>query len=552
MSSRVVVMRTRRLLAVLIGISVTMVGLVAPGVARADTAPPSGTPATVSADGLPTWQINGVVWSQVIVNNVVYVTGSFTKARPPGVAAGGAGEVAALNIFAYDLATGNRVSTFSHSLNAQGRVITAAPDGSRVYVGGDFTAVDGAARGHVAAFSTVSGALDTAFRPNVSGGVRGLAATGSTLYIGGSFGALNGVTRKNLGAVATSNGALGSWAPKADNGSVWSMVMAPDQSRLIVGGAFTTLNGQSAVGMGSLSATTGANQPWAANLTIRNGGSGTAINSLRTDGRQIFGTGYAYGGGNFEGTFAADPLTGKISVVNDCHGDTYDVFPVGPVMYSVGHAHDCTWIRSFPDTNPRVRHQRALAQTIAPTTTNIGPDNYGWNYNGLPASAVLHWFPQLTAGSYTGQSQGPWSITGNSDYVVMGGEFPTVNGVAQQGLVRMAVSRLAPNRRGPTYSTQPWRPVPATTATCVAPGSIRVTFGTAWDYDNNSLTYEVRRDGGSTAVYSRTINTNFWTLPSHSFTDAVLPVGSSHTYQVKIKDVFGNTIWSPKSSSVTC
>ena len=65
-----------------------------PGCGRHRTA--AGTPATVSADALPTWQINGVVWSQAVVGNTVYVTGSFTKARPPGVAAGGAGEVDAL------------------------------------------------------------------------------------------------------------------------------------------------------------------------------------------------------------------------------------------------------------------------------------------------------------------------------------------------------------------------------------------------------------------------------------------------------------------------
>ena len=54
---------------------------------------PHRSPTTVTADALPTWQINGVVWSQAIVGNTVYVTGSFTKARPPGVAVGGAGEV---------------------------------------------------------------------------------------------------------------------------------------------------------------------------------------------------------------------------------------------------------------------------------------------------------------------------------------------------------------------------------------------------------------------------------------------------------------------------
>src|SRR6476620_5903077 len=198
----------RRMVAVVV-FSMLTVGLVAVSgtPAMADTAPPAGTPATVSADALPTWQINGVVWSQVLVGNTVYATGSFSKARPPGVAAGGAGEINAANIFAYDIRTGNPV-TFNHSLNAQGLSITASPDGSRIYVGGDFTTVDGATRGHVAAFKTATGALDPNFAPSVSNQVRALAASASTLYIGGSYGSVNGSTRSNLAAVNASTGTL--------------------------------------------------------------------------------------------------------------------------------------------------------------------------------------------------------------------------------------------------------------------------------------------------------------------------------------------------------
>ena len=83
-----------RLVRALLAAVLLTVGLAATTTpADADTAPAAGLPATVSADALPTWQINGVVWSQVLVGNTVYATGSFTKARPPGVAAGGAGEV---------------------------------------------------------------------------------------------------------------------------------------------------------------------------------------------------------------------------------------------------------------------------------------------------------------------------------------------------------------------------------------------------------------------------------------------------------------------------
>src|SRR6478752_4696960 len=241
----------RRMVAVIV-FSMLTVGLVAVSgtPAMADTAPPAGTPATVSADAMPTWQINGVVWSQVVVGNTVYVTGSFTRARPPGVPAGGAGEVDANNIFAYDIRTGNRVASFSHNLNGQGLVIAASPDGSRVYVGGDFTTVDGAARNHVAAFATATGALDANFAPNVSNQVKALTASGSTLYIGGGYGSVNGSTRTNLAAVNSTTGALSStWRPTADGGTVWSMVLAPDGSRVIAGGSFTGLSGTSAYGM---------------------------------------------------------------------------------------------------------------------------------------------------------------------------------------------------------------------------------------------------------------------------------------------------------------
>lgn len=530
--------------------------------ASADTTPPAGVPGTISADALPTWQINGVVWSQVVVNDIVYVTGSFTKARPPGVAPGGAGEINALNIFAYDVRTGNRVTGFNHSLNGQGRAITATPDGSTVLVGGDFTSVDGVARGHVAAFNTATYALNTTVRPTVSSSVRALTASNTTLFIGGGYGAVNGVARNSLSAVSVTTGALLDWKPKLDNGVVWSIVLAPGGTRVVVGGSFTSMNagtalnngyGQSAYGMGSLDATTGASEPWAANRTIRDATSTGAITSLRTDGLRIYGSGYAFGSGSsFEGTFGADPATGNLTVVNDCHGDTYDVLPLSPVLYSVSHAHDCSAVRSFPDTNPRVRWQRALAQTTTPTTTNIGPDSYGWNYNGLPASAILHWFPQFQIGTYTGQHQAAWSLAGNTSYVSFGGEFPGLNGINQQGLTRMAVGSLAPNKRGPTYATTPSRPVPATTATRTGPGTIKVTFGTAWDYDNNRLTYQVLRDGNTTTpVYTTTVATNFWTLPTLSFTNSGLPLGSSHTYQVRITDPFGNTLLSPVSNRVT-
>jgi len=139
-------------------------------------------------------------------------------------------------------------------------------------------------------------------------------------------------------------------------------------------------------------------------------------------------------------------------------------------------------------------------------------------------TAALTGTPSQRPGvTYTGQSQAAWSLAGNTSYVSYGGEFPGLNGINQQGLTRMAVRNLATNKRGPTYTTVPARTIPATTATRTGPGTIKVTFGTAWDYHNNRLTYDLLRDGNTTApVYTTTVSTNLWTLPTLSFNNAGL------------------------------
>src|SRR3712207_203455 len=94
--------------------------------ANADSAPldpaSPATPVTVTADALPTTQINGVAWSQVVVGNTVYVAGQFSTARPAGAPAG-TQEVVRNNLLAYDVRTGALLD-WAPSLNAQAMVVT--------------------------------------------------------------------------------------------------------------------------------------------------------------------------------------------------------------------------------------------------------------------------------------------------------------------------------------------------------------------------------------------------------------------------------------------
>src|SRR3954452_23086135 len=137
--------------------------------ALADSRPATAsatTPATVTADALPTVQIDGVAWAQTVVGNTVYVGGAYTSARPAGAPAG-TGETPRANLLAYDIRTGELITSFAHDLNGQVLAVAASPNGSRVYVAGDFTTVDGQIRRRVAAFDTATGTLVASFAPAV-------------------------------------------------------------------------------------------------------------------------------------------------------------------------------------------------------------------------------------------------------------------------------------------------------------------------------------------------------------------------------------------------
>jgi hypothetical protein len=510
------------------------------GAAQADTAPPSAaTPLTVAADVLPTVQVNGVVWAQVIVGGTVYATGEFTAARPAG-AAPGTSQTPRQNILAYNLRTGALVTTWAPSLNAQGLAIASSADGSKIIVAGDFTKVSGVNRNRIVELDAVTGKVLTTFTPGLNARARALAVTGDTVYVGGIFTTAAGKPRSRLAAFAVSTGALRAWAPAA-NAEVMALTAPPGTNKIIAGGRFNRLNSTISFGLGALNAATGATLPWAATATIRNSGTASAITSLSSDATQVYGTGYTYGaGGNLEGTFAAASNSGKIAWINGCKGDTYDAAPVGGVLYSVSHAHDCSMIGGHPQTNPWT-YQRAMASTTGPAAD--GRVNASGKFPRWRASELLHWHPALATGTYTGQNQAAWTVTGNSEYVVLGGEFPKVNGVAQQGLVRFAVKSVAANKEGPQgYGDL------GLTAVGAAAGTVRASFKAAWDRDNRRLTYELLRGdrlGTAVVVARQTIDSNWWTRPAASMLDTSAPAGTTTSYRLRVSDPFGNSFVSP-------
>ena len=517
------------------------------GAARADTAPPgSSTPKTVAADALPTAQINGVVWSQLIVGNTVYVGGEFTKARPAGAAAG-TSEVSRNNLMAYNLSTGVMTS-FNPNVNGLVRAITASPDGSRIYVGGGFSKVGSVSRTRLASFSTATGALLSDWKPTANGTVRALGVFGGTVYAGGSFTSVSGQGRQKAASFTGTTGAVGAWKGTIPDGAVNALTISPNGDRVIIGGSFTSYNGATTpgYGMAATNSSTGAGMTWNIGKLIKNAGPNGAILSLTSDADGVYGTGYDYGSGAmFEGTFRASWSNGNTIWIEDCHGDTYSAVPVGDVVYTTAHAHFCGNIGGYAETSPRSYHRTltfSKAATCTITRNRTGGSYY--NFEGKPCPTMLAFYPDINTGTYTGQGQGPWNLAANSQYVLYGGEFTIVNNKRQQGLVRFAVSSIAPNKEGPKATGTDFKPTLSTPSA----NSVKVTWKSNYDRDNEQLSYQVLRNG--VVVKTQTGLSVDWNRPTISWTDTGRSGGTTYTYQVRATDPFGNTV-TGTSASIT-
>lgn len=507
------------------------------GPAGADTAPTPPTPATVSADLLPAPQIDGVAWAQVISGNRVYVAGKFTRARPYGSPAG-TNQVVRNNLLAYDLTTGALISSWAPSLNGQGLGIAASPDGTRVYVTGEFTQVNGVSRNRVAALDAGTGALVTSWAPALDYRARPIVVTSDTVYVGGNFTVASNQPRQRVAAFATSDGALKPFRVTSD-GEVFGLALPPGSNRLVLGGRFTVINGVATYGLGAVNPTTGASLPMPANQVVRDAGPNAAIYSLSFDSTNVYGSGYAFGsGGNLEGTFSASATTGALNWVNGCLGDTYGTAPAAGKLYSVGHAHNCGMVGSFPE-QPTRAYQYAMASTAAPAAD--GRKNTSGPFTGRPAAEPLHWLPTLTGGSFTGQNQAAWTVTANASYVLLGGEFPTVNNVAQQGLARFAVSTIAPDKQGPRGAS-----TLTPTLSGAGPGAVKAVWTSTWDRDNRRLTYELLR--GTTVVKTVAGDSAWWSKPQLTATDTTAPRGTVQSYRVRVRDPLGNILHSAAAS----
>ena len=507
-----------------------------------------------TAAPLPTVQIDGVAWGQLVVGDVVYVVGSFDNARPAG-APKKQQQVARSNILAYDLNTGKLIEDFAPTLNGPGRSLALSQDGKTLYVAGEFDQVNGEWHSRLAAFDLTQGhgTLISSFKPMFNTTVKDIAVAGDTLYAGGYFTKVNGQPRVRVAALKASTGQLLNWTASAEgpNAQVYAIEVSPDHSKVVIGGSFSSVNGSSqpGYGMALLSASTGEMLPMPVNDTVRTAGEKAAIFDIAVDDAGFYATAYSAVGrldeANLEGSFKAD-WDGNLIWLEPCHGDTYGIAPTKEMVYTVGHAHSCETIYGFPNM-PEVRkdgphplYVRAMAFTNSPDITirhqGVVDGYQDWSTSGYKSPMIVGWYPDLQAGTKTGMSQAAYKVDVTDKYVLMVGEFIEADGKVQQGIVRY------PRRAGqPTLPPEGKAETLGAKAEVTTSGSVKVSFTATWDRDDPTLTYNLYRDKGTTPVATKKIGDTRWALTSHTMEDTACPAGD-HTYRLVVSDPSGNTI----------
>jgi len=225
------------------------------------------------------------VYDTATVNGDVVVVGAFTEACQPGTLAQGlckpGTQVTRDDIFAYKAGTGAIDPNFVPQMN-QGPVwaVTPGPAGSNtVYVGGTFTTVNGATHKGIVQLkvdpgNSDDGSIVTTFKASVSNQVRDLALSpdGTALYVGGQFASADSTAASGLVRLNAKTGALDS-SFKMTLGDpisglpikVEAMDLTSDGSLLAVSGTFLQVNGQSRPRLAVIS--TGTTLGGAAELT---------------------------------------------------------------------------------------------------------------------------------------------------------------------------------------------------------------------------------------------------------------------------------------------
>ncbi len=261
---------------------------------------------------------NSTVRALALRGSLLYIGGDFTTI----------GVTARNRVGAVDANTG---ALASWNPNANSSVRTFAVGGSSLYVGGQFTTIGGQARNRIAALNFTTGTADPSFNPNANSVVMTLLldAPNNLLYMGGQFTTVDGQSRNRLAAVNATSGSASGWNPNANN---QVFTLSVNAGTVYVGGQFTTVGGQSRNRIAALDAGTALATSW-------NPNAGNTVQALAVSGAVLYAGGdfLTIGGQNRSRVAALDLSSGLATSWNPSAFGTVQVLaPAGGDLFAGG------------------------------------------------------------------------------------------------------------------------------------------------------------------------------------------------------------------------
>ena len=159
-------------------------------------------------------------------------------------------------------------------LNAEVEQLTPGPDGTSVFVGGDFSTVNGQSYKKLVRLNLSNGSIVTSFKANTNGLVQDLVLRQGALYVSGKFTLIKNIARSGLARLdpitgnVDANFNLPFTNPLKGSMGVPEIDVSPDGSKLIAIGSFSQVAGQSRVQIAMLDLTTtpASVSPWSTTL----------------------------------------------------------------------------------------------------------------------------------------------------------------------------------------------------------------------------------------------------------------------------------------------
>ena len=373
------------------------------------------------------------------------------------------------------------------------------PDG-KILIGGTFATVLGVARNNVARLNS-DGTLDAGFDPNANNSVYAIAlqADGKIL-VGGAFGNIGGQARNRIARLDAATGLADSFNPNAgfsgDNPMVYSIAVQAD-GKILTGGYFTSIGGQTRNHIARLDATTGfadSFDPHSSNLVL------SIV--VQADGKILVAGGFFDIGGQPRGHIARlDPTTGASDSFNP-NADSWvfalAVQPDGRILAG----------GSFTSIAFQPRNKIARLDPIAGTADSFNPDandqvnaiavqadgkilavGYFSNLSGTPTigGQTRNYIARLDATTGAADSFDPnpngevLSIGVQADgKILAGGYFANIGGQARNLFARLTNDTAALQNLAVTQTTVTW------TRGGSSPQFNRVTFESSTDNVNYS------------------------------------------------------------------